>query len=27
MDMIAKQPDQRVELAKQAFEAFWRAVE
>jgi GMP synthase-like glutamine amidotransferase len=27
MDLISKQPEQRVELAHQAFEAFWRAVE
>jgi AcrR family transcriptional regulator len=27
MDMIAKQPEKRLELVTQAFEAFWRAVE
>jgi AcrR family transcriptional regulator len=27
MDLIAKQPAQRAELAKQAFESFWKAVE
>jgi AcrR family transcriptional regulator len=27
MDLIAKQPEQRQELARQAFESFWRAVE
>jgi len=27
MDLIAKQPEQREGLAKQAFESFWRAVQ
>ena len=27
MDLIARQPEQRAELAKHAFESFWRAVE
>ena len=27
MDLIARLPDRRAELAKQAFEAFWKAVE